>query len=253
MLLMSLVEEYQRQFSWRPWKLILEQLPIQSGQKVLDLGCGIKDQARELASRGCRVIGFDANQELVDAARSQRLRNCEFRTCDLRNLPETNAKADGIWCSFSAAYFTNLTEMLRQWAQLLKAGGWMAITEIDDLFGHEPLNVHTRSLLQAYVEDALSAGRYDFRIGAKLEDCVTRAGFEVSRVLTLPDQELCFRGPAIPEVVGAWRTRFERMTLLQSFCASEFANVREEFLRCIARPDHFLTAKVVSCVAIKTN
>jgi SAM-dependent methyltransferase len=250
---MSLADEYRLQLRWRPWKLILGELPLQPGQNVLDLGCGIGDQARELAARGCRVIGFDANQELVDTAMSQKLRNCEFRTCDLRNLPQIDTAADGIWSSFAAAYFTNLTEVLSQWAQLLKAGGWMAITEIDNLFGHEPLSVRTQSLLQAYVEDALNANRYDFRMGAKLEHYVTQAGFAVSRVLPLPDQELCFRGPAAPEVVVAWQKRFDRMTMLRNFCGSEFAKVREEFLFCITRPDHFSTAKVVSCIAMKAK
>jgi len=53
------------------------------------------------------------------------------------------------------------------------------------------------------------------------------------------DQELSFREPATPDVVVAWQKRFERMTLLQKFCASEFENVREEFLSCLTRPTIF--------------
>ena len=69
---------------------------------------------------------------------------------------------------------------------------------------------------------------------------------------TVPDYELSFRGPATPEVVVAWQKRFERMTLLQKFCASEFENVREELLSCLTRPEHLSTARVVSCIASKT-
>src|SRR5215813_7052645 len=43
----------------------------------------------------------------------------------------------------------------------------------------------------------------------------------------------------------------KRMTLLKKFCASEFENVRDEFLFCLTRPDHLSTAKVVSCIAFK--
>jgi hypothetical protein len=124
---------------------------------------------------------------------------------------------------------------------------------IDDLFGHEPLSARTRSLLKGYAEDALTAGRYDFRMGGKLQGYLTQAGFVVSRVLTLPDQEPSFNGPATPEVVVAWQKRFECMTLLRDFCGSEFANLQEEFLSCVRRPNHRSTARVVSCIATKTG
>ena len=250
---MTLAAEYRQQFGWRSWNLIFQQLPLRWGQTVLDMGCGIGDQARELGARGCKVIGLDANEELINEATAAKPINCEFRTCDLRDLPELGIRADGIWCSFAAAYFTNLSELLRQWAQFLETDGWTAITEIDNLFGHEPLSIRTRSLLQDYADDALAGDRYDFRMGGKLQEHLTQAGFAVSRVLTLPDKELSFRGPAAPEVVVAWQKRFERMTLLRKFCASEFENVREEFLSCLTRPDHLSTAKVVSCIATKTG
>src|SRR5512146_432443 len=162
---MSLAAEYRQQFKWRSWNLIFEEVPLEPGQTFLDLGCGIGDQARELASRGCRVIGLDANQELIETAILERRPNCEFRICDLRNTPNLSIRVDGIWCSFVAAYITNLAQFLRGWAQLLLPGGWIAITEIDDLFGHEPLGLRTRSLLESFADDALKAGRYDFRMG----------------------------------------------------------------------------------------
>jgi SAM-dependent methyltransferase len=248
---MSLAAEYRQQFSWRPWNLIFEEVPLEQGQTVFDLGCGIGDQARELASRGCKVIGLDANQELIDAAILEQPLNCEFRTCDLRDAPNLGITVDGIWCSFVAAYFTNLAQFLRNWAHLLLPGGWIAITEIDDLFGHEPLSFRTGSLLRGYAEDALKAGRYDFRMGGRLQYYLAQAGFAMRRVLTLPDQELSFQGPATPEVIIAWRKRFQRMPLLRCFCASEFADVQEEFLSCLSRPDHVSTATVISCIATR--
>ncbi len=250
--LMSLAAEYRQQFTWRSWSLIFEEVPLQPGQTILDLGCGIGDQARELASRGCKVIGLDGNQELIDAAILEQPPNCEFLTCDLRNPPNPGIRVDGIWSSFVAAYFTNLVELLRRWSPVLSPEGWIAITEIDDFFGHEPLSPRTKSLLQAFADDALTAGRYDFHMGGKLQSCLAQAGFAVSRVLTLPDRELSFQGAAPPEVVEAWRTRFQRMPRLQAICGSEFANVQEEFLSCLSRHDHVSTAKVISCIAMKS-
>ena len=248
---MSLAAEYRQQFKWRSWNIIFEKLPLQPGQIILDLGCGTGDQARELASRGCKVIALDANHELIDTASMEHPPNCEFLTCDLRNVPNLGISVDGIWCSFVAAYFTNLALLLERWTPLIKPGGWLAITEIDNLFGHEPLSPRTRSLLQGFADDALAAGRYDFRMGAKLQGCVAQAGFCMSQFLTLPDQELSFHGAATAEVVDAWRRRFQRMPGLRAFCDSEFAGVQEEFLSCLSRPDHVSTAKVISCIATK--
>ena len=110
---MSLAAEYRQQFGWRPWSLIIEELPLQPGQTILDLGCGIGDQARELASRGCKVIGLDANQELIGEAILGQPLNCEFRICDLRTVPNLSIKVDGIWCSFVAACFPDLATFAR--------------------------------------------------------------------------------------------------------------------------------------------
>jgi len=251
--LMSPVAEYRQQFSWRPWNLILDEVPLQAGQTVLDLGCGVSDQAREIVSRGCKVIGLDGNQELIDAAVMKQLPNCEFRTCDLRKTANLGVKVDGLWCSFVAAYFTDLNEFLRRWAHILRGGGWIAITEIENLFGHEPLSPRTRLLLQNLAEDALVAGRYDFHMGGKLKVGLEQVGFGMSRLLTLPDKELSFQGAATPGVVDAWRRRFQRMPHLQALCGSEFASVQEEFLSCLSRPEHVSTAKVITCIATKID
>ena len=248
---MSLAAEYRQQFQWRPWKLVFETLPVQPGQTILDLGCGIGDHARVLASCGCKVIGLDGNQELIDAAILQQPPNCEFRVCDLRNPPNLGIIVDGIWCSFVAGYFTNLAWLLSRWTPLLKPGGWLAITEIEDLFGHEPLSLRTRWFLQRLVANALAAGRYDFHMGGKLQGYLEHAGFAVSRILIQPDQELSFQGAGTPEVIDAWRKRFQRMPHLRALCASEFPSVEEEFLSCLSRPDHVSTAKVISCIATK--
>jgi hypothetical protein len=160
-------------------------------------------------------------------------------------------KADGVWCSFTAAYFPELSKALSAWARNVTTEAWIALTEIDDLFGHEPLSGRTKALLRAYAEDALAAGRYDFYMGRKLRDHLERSGFTVSKMVTLEDQELSFGGPARPEVVDAWRARFKRMKLLRDFCGSNIDKVEEEFLGCLTREDHRSVAKVCCCIATR--
>lgn len=246
---MGLASDYERQYGWRAWPRIFGALPSLHGQTVLDLGCGVGDQAAELVARGARVIGVDMNEELLAKAKSKSLTNAEFRRGDLRAPLDLGVAVDGLWCSFTAAYFPDLPPALASWGRHLRPGGWVALTDIDDLFGHEPLGAGTRSLFEAYARDALAMGRYDFHMGRKLGSHLERSGFTVSKVLTLEDQELSFDGPARPDVVDAWRTRLDRMTLLQDFCGPDFEKVREEFLSCLMSASHRSVAKVSCCIA----
>jgi SAM-dependent methyltransferase len=248
---MKLSTEYRQQFGWRAWPRIFEALPLVRGQVVLDLGCAVGDQAAEFVARGAHVIGVDIDHNMIEEARSRKLPNADFRQFDLRTLPDLGVMADGLWCSFSAAYFPDLPSVLGGWSRNLRPGGWIALTEIDDLFGHQPLSARAKGLLDEYAHDALVAKRYDFHMGRKLRSHLERSGFQVSRVLTVVDQELSFEGPAQPAVVEAWRKRFDRMTLLRSFCGDDFENVREEFLSCLSHADHRSLAKVYCSIARK--
>jgi trans-aconitate methyltransferase len=134
------VDDYSRQYRWRSWPVVFDAMPICAGQIVFDLGCGIGDLANDLAARGARVIGIDANEDFLQFARSRSIKNAEFRAADLRSFSEPNFQADGIWSSFTAAYFPSFDATLSAWAKCLRPGGWIVLTEVDDLFGHEPLS-----------------------------------------------------------------------------------------------------------------
>ena len=246
---MSLAEEYKRQFPWRDWPRAFAALPTLAGRTVLDLGCAIGDQAAELVTRGARVIGFDLNEDLLAQARARNLRGAQFHTCDLRNLPEGET-VDGIWSSFAAAYFPALPPVLMTWAKRLRPGGWIALTEVEDLFGHEPLGDRARERFAAFARHALAGGFYDLHMGGKLDACLEAGGFSAPKSMTLADRELSFDGPALPEVREAWRLRFERMKLLRDFCGADFEAIRDEFLGCLTRDDHRSRAKVHFCLAI---
>src|SRR5688572_23976102 len=81
---MTLADEYRNQFGWRRWARILDELPAMDGKLVLDLGCGVGDLAAALVARGARVIGFDTNETLLEAARARGISGAEFRNADLR-------------------------------------------------------------------------------------------------------------------------------------------------------------------------
>lgn len=244
---MSLSDEYRRQFAWRPWSEVMALLPPLDGKTVLDLGCGVGDQAAAFVERGARVVGLDTNRELLAMADSRGIPNAEFRNGDLRTLQDVGV-VDGIWCSFAAAYVPELGPALACWKQHLNPEGWVALTEVDDLFGHEPVEPLTRSLLASYARDALAANRYDFHMGSKLQTQLEQAGFTIVESRILVDQELSFDGPAESEVLDAWSSRLNRMRLLKDFCGPIFDRVRDDFLSALSHPAHHSLAKVCCCI-----
>ncbi len=245
---MSLADDYRRQFAMRSWSTVFSLLPEIDGQLVLDLGCGVGDQAIELTARGARVVGIDANHELLAVARARGIAGASFRMGDLKT-PDVEALADGIGCSFAAAYVPDLTLALSHWKTLLKPGGWVAMVEVDDLFGHEPVRADTRELLAAYARDAFDKQRYDFHMGRKLRAHLEQAGYAVTNAQQVPDRELAFDGPADAEVVDAWKARLERMASLRNFCGSSFVSLRDDFIGTLSRADHRSVARVCCCIA----
>lgn len=133
---MSLTQEYKNQFAWRDWKGALDLCPIRPGQKVLDLGCGPGVLTQELVTRGVHVTGIDSNEELLEEARKLQLRDSIFLSQDLNSLELPLNSFDGLWCSFTAAYFVDFKRTLQGWMPSLKEGAWICITEVDDLLGH---------------------------------------------------------------------------------------------------------------------
>lgn len=250
---MTVIDVYSQQYQWRSWREILDAIPDLDGQFVLDFGCGIGDLAADLSARGATIVGVDFNKEVVAYAHSRHIPNAEFRQSDLRMIQDPGICADGIWSSFTAAYFPVLQDVLGLWLQHLRPGGWLALTEVDDFFGHHPLTNRTTELLELYVQDAIENARYDFNMGRKLSAIAEQVGLKVIRQFTVPDAELSFVSRATTEVREAWANRLNQMHLLQNLCGAEFHAVRDDFLECLGRDDHFCSATVQCCIAIKPD
>ncbi len=96
------------------------------GAAVLDLACGTGRHARQLASRGCRVLGIDLSAESIRAAKTTEGPNLWFRRQDMR-LPFGTGVFDYVFNLFTSfGYFADLTEHLtvvHNVAQSLKPGG----------------------------------------------------------------------------------------------------------------------------------
>ena len=249
---MSLAKEYRRQFKWRDWSKALDLCPISPGQMVLDLGCGPGDVSNLLADRGCIVIGVDANEELLNVARQECKSDCTFIQSDLSSLNLGSSKFDGLWCSFTAAYFMDFSKVFDSWLLFLKPNAWVCITDIDDLFGHAPIKDKFKVKVNEFYDQAVKDRRYDFRVGRKISSVLKDKGFLTSSLI-LEDSELSFQGKASTDVVQAWRDRLNRMNGLKTFLGEDYEEFSENFLACLDRVDHTSHCKVVCCYGRRSS
>lgn len=246
----SLANDYRRQAQWRDWTTAFSLLPELSGKRMLDIGCAIGDQTAELARRGASVVGVDINPDLLKVARSRGIANAEL----VAELPSPSSPPfDGIWSSFAPAYFVDLSVALQEWRSLLAPGGFIALVEVDDLFAHEPLAEESARILSAFADDTAAARRYDFRMGRWLRPCLEECGFTVTVDRTLADAELAFDGPAAPDVLEAWQSRFDRLRGLHAFAGTRYEAVRDDFLACLQHPAHRSAARVCMCIGTLAN
>jgi trans-aconitate methyltransferase len=100
---MYLVESYSRQYRWRRWSDVYPYLGDLSGTQVVDLGCGIGDQARDLSRLGAHVFGVDGNQDVIDHAESRGIPRARFVWGDITDIKDSELKSDGVWKPRSSA------------------------------------------------------------------------------------------------------------------------------------------------------
>lgn len=116
-------------------------LGLPAGAAVLDVGCGAGGDAIELASRfGLQVLGIDpvrrqvevARQHLSDAARDlpglgELVR---FGPGTAEDLPAASDSVDLVWCRDVLVHVEYLSRAYREFARVLRPGGWALIYQM---------------------------------------------------------------------------------------------------------------------------
>lgn len=250
---MSLTQEYTNQNQWRNWEQYIDKLPIQAEDVVLDMGCSLGFVSRLLAKKAKKVIGIDLNDQLIRKAQTlYSATNIDFRIGNLSEIGSLGLPvADGIWSSFTAAYFVDFESVLDTWLALLKPGGWIALIEINDLLGHGPISKYSQDIFKSFYKHQLRKGLYDFEMGSKLKNYLDIKNLQVIYEASVYDKELAFNGPAEPQIVDSWKMRFSRMKLMQEFLGKESHNVLDEFMQSLADKGHFCNSEVKFLIARK--
>ena len=98
---------------------VLEWLAPQPGERILDLGCGDGLLTAKLVAAGAEVIGVDASEAMIAAAR---VRGIDARLCNAEALPFDN-EFDGVFSNAALHWVRDQDAMLAGVRRALKPGG----------------------------------------------------------------------------------------------------------------------------------
>ncbi len=111
----------------------LEGLDIR-GQEWLDAGCGSGTLTRFLAQAGARVLGVDAAEGMIAAARAlgsnhAQTEGLRFKRIEtIARIPLADQSLDGILCSSVLEYVADPCACLAEFARLIRPGGLLVVS-----------------------------------------------------------------------------------------------------------------------------
>ncbi len=114
---------------------LADRLPIEAGQQIVDIGCGLGGPARYIAKRfQCSVNGIDITEPFVEAANKlTRLLHMESQVRielgDAQRLPYPNASFDGAYAQHVTMNVEDRPRFFGEAYRVLKPGAFFALTE----------------------------------------------------------------------------------------------------------------------------
>ncbi len=114
---------------------LLEYVPIQPGQKILDIATGTGlvaiPAALKVGSQGY-VTGIDMTPGMLHQAREKiaaaKLQNIELIEADVEQINFSDNSFDVIFCCSAIVLLTDILGNLQKWYRFLKPGGFVAFT-----------------------------------------------------------------------------------------------------------------------------
>ena len=97
--------------------------------KILDIGCGTGQLAKEITTRFSKVnyLGIDVASNMIALAKaSNKVENVSFKVCPIEKF-NTEEKFDVIICTHSFPYFPEKEKMLKKIADMCMDGGRIII------------------------------------------------------------------------------------------------------------------------------
>jgi len=115
---------------------------FQTGENILDLGCGTGDDALHMVQRGIRVTAIDASEQMVEVALS---RGIDARQLAIEHLDTLRGPFDGALSNFGALNcVSDLAALDDGLARLISPGGALAICVLSRFSWRESLRYAAR-------------------------------------------------------------------------------------------------------------
>jgi demethylmenaquinone methyltransferase/2-methoxy-6-polyprenyl-1,4-benzoquinol methylase len=111
--------------AWR--RLVIRRAQPQPGSRLLDLGAGTGDLAREALRQclDCRVLAADFTLEMMMAGQSRRAALLDWSAADALNLPFSDGSFDAVVSGFLLRNVSDLQRALCEQLRVLRPGGRM--------------------------------------------------------------------------------------------------------------------------------
>jgi demethylmenaquinone methyltransferase/2-methoxy-6-polyprenyl-1,4-benzoquinol methylase len=123
--LMNRIMTFGLDQAWR--RGAVASLALPEDALVLDLACGTGDLSRLALRRGYRVVGADLSAGMLAANGA----STPLVEADGSRLPFVDGAFDGLVCGYALRNFTDLAATLSECARVLRAGGRLAVLEVD--------------------------------------------------------------------------------------------------------------------------
>lgn len=193
--------EYDNQLSGfheafeRELQVIVNELPLGSDMRVLDLACGDGFYARRIAQRlgpGGFVTGADINRaylsEASEASRQSGRAKIDFVAASFDRLPFRDDTFDLVWCAQSLYSLPDPVVAIGHMTRVLRPGGLVAVLENDTLhqvFLPWPVSLELplrAAELRSFLEGSRNSSKY--YVGRRLPAILAAAGLEPLRMTT---------------------------------------------------------------------
>jgi ubiquinone/menaquinone biosynthesis C-methylase UbiE len=167
-------------------ELMVELCPIRDDTRILDVGCGMGQEARRLArlvgASGC-VVGFDRSEAMIAEARAADgadIEGLEFQVGDAHAMEFEDGTFDLVRSERILVYVDDPLRVIAEMSRVVKPGGRVISYEFDHLgaFIDSDMEELTRR-----IEKAIQSGPPNPKIARQLPYYYRRAGLGVEHIV----------------------------------------------------------------------